>query len=115
MTVAEKINVYKEKSWFVKNISHVFEQGVAGSEVAWISYEVYIHQKALSDFDTMAIAEFIVVHFKNGVISPYSTTYNSNSTNLKVISDLMDYNIDKGMAEYYNDIITNENFKLIEL
>lgn len=88
MTEAQLLNMYKEKKWFVKNISDIFAQGVHGSDVTKIVYEVYTLPSKLDGrpFNT----EFIVVHFKSGAFAPVEVTGNSNSANFRAIGNLLE-------------------------
>lgn len=88
MTEVQLLSMYKEKKWFVKNISDIFAQGVQGSDVTKIVYEVY---SLPSKVDSRPYnTEFIVVHFKSGAYAPVEVTGNSNSANFRAIGNLLE-------------------------
>ena len=55
MTVAEKIEMYKGKKAFIKDVSKVFEAGHKGSSVASVDYEVYIKDIELPMKDSLEL------------------------------------------------------------
>lgn len=100
MTVAEKIEMFKNKQNFVDTISSAFQNNPKGTSVESISYEVY--QKELENLGTY-FCEWIVVHFVGGAISVRSVNGNSNHANFRAIGQL----IDGGYYDEVPDFITS--------
>jgi hypothetical protein len=94
MTVAEKIEMYKEKRAFIKNISKAFEASPKGSTVTSIEYEVY---KREADNGNTYFREFVVVNFFGGGKSVKNISGNSNTANLRALGTMVD-------GGYYDEI-----------
>lgn len=103
MTIAEKIEMYKEKKAFVENIAMAFIKCPKGHTVENITYELYQKEYNNSVYTGTYFYEFIVVHFKGGAQSPVCVSGNSNIGNFNAISKV----VDGGYYEeenYYQDI-----------
>ncbi len=87
MTITEKLEMYKGKKAFIKNISKVFEATPRISSVASIDYEVY---KKEIDKDITYFAEYVIVNFFGGGKSVRLVNGNSCTANFKEISKLLD-------------------------
>ena len=85
MTIAEKLEMYREKKQFIDGLCSVFKTRPKGSSVSEITYEVY--KKSFGE-DRTDFREWIVVHFDGGGSSPRLVTGNSNTANLKVLFSL---------------------------
>lgn len=82
MTLGEKLAMWSEKHAFIEGISRVFQTRPVGSCVDRIEYEVYhkdVNGKAY-------YAEWLIVHYEGGAISPIIVTGNSNTANFGVIA-----------------------------
>ena len=90
MTIAEKLEMYKEKRAFVNSISKVFEARPKGSSVSSIDYEVYEKVIARNENVYKHIVEFIVVTYDGGGRAMKVASGNSNTANFRVIGTLLD-------------------------
>ena len=102
MTVAEKIEMYREKKAFVDSVSKIFEAGNTNSSVESISYEVYIREYNYQDY----FIEFIIVSFLNGEFCVKVVNGNSNTANFRAIGWMLDggYYEEKSYYESMLDI-----------
>ena len=87
MTFEEKLEMFKEKRTFVKNISKAFERGVKGSTVDSVDYVVF--KKDLPN-GACSYAEYVVVTFRGGAQSAKTVSGNSNTANLRAIASIVD-------------------------
>ena len=87
MTFEEKLEMFKEKRTFVKNISKAFERGVKGSTVDSVDYVVFKKDRPNGD---CAYAEYVVVTFYGGAQSAKVVSGNSNNANLRAIASIID-------------------------
>lgn len=87
MTIAEKIEMYKGKKAFIKNVSKAFEATPRISSVTSIDYEVY--RKEI-DKDITYFAEYIIVNFFGGGKSVRLVNGNSCTANFREIGKLLD-------------------------
>ena len=86
MTVAEKIDMYRNKKKFIEGISNVFRNDAYKTVIDKITFEVY--QKEL---DTMTIFyEWIVVRFMGGTVSAKSVNGNSDNANFRAVGSMLD-------------------------
>lgn len=93
MTMAEKMEMYREKKNFVYGLAMAFIKVPKGHTVEDIEYEVY--KKDING--TPYFYEWIIVHFKGGAISPTTVNGNSNLANFQAISPLID-------GGYYDEV-----------
>lgn len=103
MNYSEKIEMYKEKSRFIKRLnSALTNPQPKGFTASDIRYEVYtVEVKDAEENPHPLFQEWIIITFDGGAISPISVGGNSNSANLRVISE----NIHGG---YYSEERTYE-------
>lgn len=94
MTVTEKIEMYKGKAAFVKEISKAFQTAVVKTGVLAVDYEVYCKEV---NPDTVHFVEYIVVTFVGGGQSVRCANGNSNNANFREIAKLID-------GGYYDEI-----------
>jgi hypothetical protein len=87
MTFEEKLEMFKEKRTFVKNISKAFEHGVKGSTVDSIDYVVFKKDRPNGD---CYYSEYVVVTFRGGAQSAKTVSGNSNTANLRAIASIVD-------------------------
>lgn len=87
MTITEKIEMYKGKKAFIKNVSKAFEVTPRISSVTSIDYEVY---KKEIDKDITYFAEYIIVNFFGGGKSVRLVNGNSCTANFREIGKLLD-------------------------
>ena len=87
MTIAEKIEMYKGKKAFIKNVSKAFEATPRVSTVTSIDYEVY--EKKINEATTY-FAEYIIVNFSGGGKSVRLVNGNSCTANFREIGKLLD-------------------------
>jgi hypothetical protein len=89
MTYTERIEMYKEKSRFIKRLnSALTNPQPKGFTAADIRYEVYsIEVKDAGENPAPLFQEWIIITFEGGAISPISVGGNSNAANLRVISE----------------------------
>ena len=87
MTITEKIEMYKGKKAFIKNVSKAFEATPRISSVTSIDYEVY--RKEVNE-DTTYFAEYIIVSFFGGSKSVRLVNGNSCTANFREIGKLLD-------------------------
>lgn len=87
MTITEKIEMYKGKKAFIKNVSKAFEATPRISSVTSIDYEVY---KKEIDKDITYFAEYIIVNFFGGGKSVRQVNGNSCTANFREIGKLLD-------------------------
>jgi hypothetical protein len=87
MTITEKIEMYKGKKAFIKNVSKAFEATPRISSVTSIDYEVY---KKEIDKDITYFAEYIIVSFFGGGKSVRQVNGNSCTANFREIGKLLD-------------------------
>lgn len=102
LTHEERIEMYKGKKLFIDNVSKVFEIASLQSNVAKVSYEVYMKQ---IDDETMYYSEFVVVTFQGGGKSVRIISGNSNNATFREIGKLIDGGYYDEL-EYYNKIRT---------
>ena len=86
MTIAEKIEMYREKNRFVEGLSLIFQGKPKGTSIEKITYEVY--RKDINN--GTYFYEWLVVHYEGGGYSPRTVNGNSNSSNFRVVGDLLD-------------------------
>lgn len=87
MTITEKLEMYKGKKAFIKNVSKAFEATPRISSVTSIDYEVY--RKEINE-DTTYFAEYIIVNFFGGGKSVRLVNGNSCTANFREIGKLLD-------------------------
>ena len=86
LTLEERIEMYKGKKLFIDTVSKVFEIEDLQSNVAKVSYEVYM--KPIDD-ETTYYSEFVVVTFQGGGKSVRIISGNSNNANFIEIGKLI--------------------------
>ena len=96
MTLAERLEMYKEKERFIENLSGVFQVAPGCPSVEGISYEVYA--KDLSD-GRIDEREWIIVYFIGGGKCVKIVTGNSNIANFRVVGTLL-------AGGYYSEVRT---------
>jgi hypothetical protein len=89
MTTTEKIEMYKGKKVFIKNLSKAFEAKPAGSSIDQIDYEVYHKEVTRDDITYQHYVEFVVVKFFGGGKSVKVVSGNSNTANFAVIGPML--------------------------
>ena len=94
MTITEKLEMFKEKRNFIKNISKAFEAKPKGSSVQSVDYEVYRRDDA---GDHAYFREYLVVTFFGGGKSVKNISGNSNTANLRALGTMVD-------GGYYDEI-----------
>jgi hypothetical protein len=94
MTITEKLEMFKEKRNFIKNISKAFEAKPKGSSVQSVDYEVYRRDDA---GDHTYFREYLVVTFFGGGKSVKNISGNSNTANLRALGSIVD-------GGYYDEI-----------
>lgn len=87
MTITEKLEMFKEKRNFIKNISKAFEAKPKGSTVQFVDYEVYRRDDAN---DHVYFREYLVVTFFGGGKSVKNISGNSNTANLRALGTMVD-------------------------
>lgn len=100
MTITEKIEMYKNKRNFIKDISKAFENKPSKTTVTSVDYEVYRKDLRLAEEvneRTVYFAEYIIVNFFGGAKSVRTVNGNSNSANFRVIGELID-------GGYYDEV-----------
>lgn len=85
MTLAEKLEMYREKQRFVENISGVFQVAPGCPSVEGVEYEVY--QKLY--IDVMDFREWIIIHYTGGGRAMKIVSGNSNAANFVVIGSML--------------------------
>lgn len=113
MTVAEKIEMYKGKKAFIKDVSKVFEAGHKGSSVASVDYEVYIKDIELGDENRTYFEEYVIVNYSGGSYAVKRVSGNSNTANFRAVG----YLLDGGYYDenYTYDSLTTIGYELVEL
>jgi hypothetical protein len=101
LTIEERMHMYKGKKLFIDHISKVFEDEYLQSNVAKVSYEVYVKQ---IDDETAYYTEFAVVTFVGGGKSVRVISGNSNNTNFQEIGKLIN-------GGYYDELGYYESVK----
>jgi hypothetical protein len=90
MTITEKIEMYKGKKAFIKDISKAFENRSVSSSVETIDYEVY-HKTIVREENTYdSYVEFVIVRFIGGGKSVKVVSGNSNTANFRVLGPMLD-------------------------
>jgi hypothetical protein len=107
MTFEEKMKMWSEKKEFIAGINKVFQTTEHHSTVENVSYEVYRKQFE----DRTGYAEWIIIQFVGGGISPVLVTGNSNTANFRVIGDRLN-------GGYYSEVenylsLFSKNWELI--
>ncbi len=105
MTFEEKLEMFKEKRTFVKNISKAFERGVKGSTVDSVDYVVFKKDRPNGD---CSYAEYVVVTFRGGAQSAKTVSGNSNTANLRAIASIVDGGYYEEM-QTFNALIEESN------
>lgn len=108
MTIAEKIEMYRSKRTFIKNISMAFEAKPSKTTVTSVDYEVY--RKEINE-DITYFAEYIIVNFIGGAKSVRTVNGNSNSANFRVIGELIDGGYYDEVRDY--ETIEDRGFSLV--
>lgn len=90
MTMTEKIEMYKGKRAFIKNISNAFEGKPVNSSVERIDYEVYHKEVVRDDITYQHYIEFVIVRFIGGGKSVKVVSGNSNTANFRVLGPMLD-------------------------
>lgn len=111
MTIAEKIEMYREKNSFVKGMDNLFKTKPKGSSIEGISYEVY--QKETTDGSQTYFYEWLIVHFEGGGKSARTVNGNSNLANFGEVGKLM-YGGYYDENEFY-DCITEKGWERVVL
>jgi hypothetical protein len=93
MTITEKLEMFKEKRNFIKNISKAFEVGPKGSSVQSVDYEVYRKDTP----DIIYFVEYVIVTFFGGGYSVKCVNGNSNTANFRAVGSILD-------GGYYNEV-----------
>ena len=101
MTKAEKLEMYRNKRNFIKDLSKAFENLGSGSSVDSIDYEVYAKDV---DPETTYYEEYVIVNFYGGGKSVRTVSGNSNFANFTVLGRLID-------GGYYDEIFHYESLK----
>ena len=96
MTLAERLEMYKEKARFVENLSGVFQVAPGCPSVVGVGYEVYT--KDLSD-GCIDEREWIIVYFAGGGKCVKIVSGNSNIANFRVVGTLL-------AGGYYSEVRT---------
>ena len=99
MTIAEKLEMFKEKKAFIENINNVFQTKPKGSSVTSVEYEVYCRNM---NEGIVSFIEYLVVNFKGGGRCVIDVSGNSNTANFRVLGTLLD-------GGYYEEIYKYES------
>lgn len=110
MTITEKIEMYKGKKAFIKNISKAFEVTPRISSVTSIDYEVY--RKEI-DKDITYFAEYIIVNFFGGGKSVRLVNGNSCTANFREIGKLLDGGYYEENRQY--ETLEDNGFTLVSI
>lgn len=89
MTITEKIEMYKNKKAFIKDISKAFEGKPTKSSVEQLDYEVYHKEVARDENIYQHYVEFVIVRFVGGGKSVKVVSGNSNTANFTVIGPML--------------------------
>lgn len=109
MTTTEKIQMFKEKRGFIKQLNKAFEFRPAGSTVESVDYEVYTKVWRGQDI----FEEFVLVTFSGGSLSVASVNGNSNHANFRAIGVLLDGGHYADL--YYYEHMTKCGYTKVEL
>lgn len=101
MTKTEKLEMYRNKQAFIKDLSKAFENLGSKSNVTSIDYEVYMKEV---DFENTYYKEYVIINFYGGGKSVKTVSGNSNFANFEVIGRLID-------GGYYDEIFSYESLK----
>lgn len=101
MTKTEKLEMYRNKQAFIKDLSKAFENLGSKSNVISIDYEVYMKEV---DFENTYYKEYVIINFYGGGKSVKTVSGNSNFANFEVIGRLID-------GGYYDEIFSYESLK----
>ena len=110
MTIAEKIEMYKGKKAFVKNVSKAFEVTPRVSSVTSVDYEVY--EKKINEATTY-FAEYIIVNFSGGGKSVRLVNGNSCTANFREIGKLLDGGYYEENRQY--ETLEDDGFTFVSL
>lgn len=111
MTITEKIEMYKGKRDFIKNISKAFEAKPSKTSVTSVDYEVYRRKVTINNEERDHFVEYIVVHFFGGGLSAKFVSGNSNSANFRAIGELIDGGYYDEVREY--ETLEDRGFSLV--
>lgn len=109
-SMKEKIQMYKRKESFIKNLSSVFETTETGTTVTSIEYEVY--SKQIRE-DYTHFVEYITVNFNGGAKAVRTATGNSNTSNFRAVGELLEGGCYSDY-QFYTEI-TSKGFELVTL
>ena len=99
MSIAEKLEMFKEKKAFIENINNVFQTKPKGSSVTSVEYEVYCRNM---NEGIVSFIEYLVVNFKGGGRCVIDVSGNSNTAYFRVLGTLLD-------GGYYEEIYKYES------
>lgn len=102
MTITEKLEMFKEKRNFIKNISKAFESKPKGSSVQSVDYEVYRKDTP----DIVYFVEYVIVTFFGGGYSVKCVNGNSNTANFRAVGSILD-------GGYYDEVFEYDKLKSI--
>lgn len=86
MTFEKRLEMYKNKRAFIKDIALAFNKNTSTHTVRDITYEVWNKTVETNTY----YEEWIIVHFAGGACSPCRVSGNSNTANFRVIGNLID-------------------------
>ncbi len=86
MTMAEKLEMYKEKKRFIENLNDVFQIEPKCGSVVGVTYEVFTKDFGEGRIDTR---EWITVHYSGGGRAPKLVSGNSHVANFAVIGTML--------------------------
>lgn len=90
MTITKKLEMYKGKKAFIKDLSKAFEGKSVNSSVERIDYELYHKEVTRDDIAYQHYVEFVVVRFFGGGKSVKVVSGNSNTANFRILGPMLD-------------------------
>lgn len=110
MTIAEKIEMYKNKKAFITAISKAFETEPSASTVYSVNYEVY--SKKINE-DITYFEEYVIVYFCGGGFATKRVSGNSSTANFRAIGALIDGGYYDEVRDY--ETLVERGFELVSL
>lgn len=113
MTITEKIEMYKGKAAFVRDVSKAFEARSHKTGVERVEYEVYSKVFSGDTEENTCFAEYLVVTFVGGGKSVRSANGNSNIANFREIGKLIEGGYYDEVRDY--EIMLTRDFVKVEV